>query len=114
MATVNITVMNDADFYRTFVYQTTADVPIDITGASMQMMLRRHARDEVALLRLGTDTGEIVLIDAVNGKFTVRITQYELERLDLGDYDHSLIMTRGGMKTSIWSGILTNNPGPSR
>lgn len=119
MATVNITVANDADFYRVFQYATqnpdgSAGAPINITGAAMVMMLRRHAVDDVAELRLGTDTGEMVLTDPVNGKFSVRIVQDTLEHLDLGDYDHSNVMTLGGSKIGIWYGTFTNNPGPSR
>lgn len=114
MAIVNITVENDADFYRVFQYQTVAGVPIDITGGTLEMMLRRRAEDQVAVMRLGTDTGEFVLTDPVNGKFSLLIVQDVLERLGLGDFDHSNIMTRGGYKTKIWSGVFTNNPGPTR
>jgi hypothetical protein len=115
MAIVNITVENDADFYRLFQYVQASDgTPIDITGASMEMMLRRHAEDVTALLRLATDTGEIVLTDPVNGLFSVMIAQLVLEQLDLGSYDHSNIMTLGGLKTRIWSGTLVNNAGPTR
>lgn len=114
MATVNITVENDADFYRTFQYKTVDDDPINMTGASLEMMLRHHAEDAEAVMRLATDTGEIVLTDATNGFFSVLIRQEELERLDVGTYDHSNIMTLGGYKTKIWSGTLTNNAGPTR
>ena len=48
MAIVNITVQNDADFYRTFIWQTIAGAPIDLTGGAMEMMLRRHATDKAA------------------------------------------------------------------
>ena len=114
MATVNITTANDADFYRTFVWQTLAGVAIDLTGGTMEMMLRRHAKDDVAFLRLATDSGEIVFTDPVNGQFTVRITQLTLERLALGDYDQSNIFNRGGNKVRVWSGTLTNNAGATR
>jgi hypothetical protein len=114
MTTVNITVTNDADFYRTFQYVTVAGDPIDITGSQMVMMLRRRATDNAALMRLGTDTGEIVLIDPVNGKFTVKIRQYDLERLGLGEFAHSNIMTNAVGKQKVWSGALTNNAGPTR
>jgi hypothetical protein len=115
MATVNITVENDADFYRTFQYvMSSSNTPIDMTGASLEMMLRRHAEDAEALLRLGTDTGEIVLTDPPNGLFTVMIKQDALERLGLGSFDHSNIMTLGGLKTKIWNGTLINNAGPTR
>jgi hypothetical protein len=115
MAIVNITVGNDADFYRLFQYVTVdSSSPINITGASLEMMLRRHAADVDVVLRLGTDTGEIVITDPVNGFFTVKITQDALERLGLGDFDQSLIMTLAGLKTRIWGGTLTNNAGPTR
>jgi hypothetical protein len=115
MTTVNITVANDADFYRTFQYCTVDTlVPIDISNSEMEMMLRRHASDKAAVLRLGTDTGEIQQIDPTNGIFTIRIEQVALERLGLGDFDQSLIMIRGPGKLRIWSGKLTNNAGPTR
>jgi hypothetical protein len=116
MATVTITTQNDADFYRAFQYVTNAEVPvpIDMSGSSLEMMLRRRADDAVALMRLGTDTGEIVFVDATIGKFTIMIRQIELVRLGLGDFDHSLIMTQLGTKTRIWSGTLINNAGPTR
>ena len=114
MAIVNITVENDADFYRLFQYQTVSGVPIDISGVTLHMMLRRHASDDTALLRLATDTGEIVLVDPVQGKFSVRVAQAELERLGLGEYDQSLILTQGGFKRSVWTGTFVNNAGPSR
>lgn len=114
MAIVNITTQNDADFYRIFVWQTVALAPINLTGTTMEMMLRRHAADEAAVLRLATDTGEIVFTDAAGGQFTVRITQDALVRLGLGDFDHSNISTKGGIKTRVWSGLLTNNPGATR
>lgn len=114
MATVNITVENDADFYRAFQYVMASGAPINMSGASLEMMLRRHAEDAEALLRLATDTGEIVLSDPVNGLFTVYIAQLTLERLGLGSFDQSNIMTLGGLKTKIWSGTLVNNAGPTR
>jgi hypothetical protein len=115
MAIVNITVENDADFCRMFQYVMASDgTPIDITGASLEMMLRRHAADETAILRLATDTGDFMLTDPANGFFTLLIKQDVLVHLGLGDYDHSNIMTLGGYKTRIWSGTLTNNAGPTR
>jgi hypothetical protein len=114
MATVNIIVENDADFYRTFVWQTLAGAPIDLTGGAMEMMLRRHAADETALLRLGSDTGEIVFTSATTGQFTLRIAQATLQQLGLGDFDQSNIFSRNGYKVRIWSGTLTNNAGATR
>jgi hypothetical protein len=114
MAVVNITTQNDADFYRTFAWQTVAGVPINMTGMALEMMLRRHAEDQAAVLRLATDSGEIVLVNPTSGIFTVRISQDVLERLGLGDFDQSNIATRNGQKVRVWSGTLTNNAGATR
>jgi len=114
MTIVNITAVNDADFYRHFQYMTISGVPIDITGQEMVMMLRRRASDEVALMKLGTATGEIVLTDPTQGLFSIRILQADLERLALGTYDQSNVMSKDGYKRSVWTGTFTNNPGPSR
>ena len=114
MAVVNIITQNDADFYRTFAWQTVAGDPINLGGMLMEMMLRRHAADQAAVLRLGSDTGEIVFINPGMGQFTVRIAQAALERLGLGDFDQSAIASRGGYKVRVWSGTLTNNAGPTR
>lgn len=115
MTVVNITVENDADFYRAFQYVTIdTGTPINITGGTMEMMLRHHAEDVEALLRLATDTGEIVLTNAATGSFTILIRQDVLERLGLGSFDHSNILTLNGLKRKIWSGTLVNNAGPTR
>ena len=115
MAVVNITIENDADFYRWFLYQTSGGVPIDLTGAEMTMKARRHAQDVTAQLALSTDTGEIVIVSPpTNGMFTLMIAQQRSVQLGLGSYDHSLIITQNGIKQLIWSGSLIVNPGPSR
>jgi hypothetical protein len=116
MSIVNIMVENDADFYHSFVYQTSDGAPIDLTGASMLMMLRNPASDVTVWLQLTTDPGMgIVITSPTTGTFTILITQSQLENLPVNAYDHSLVMTSpGGMKKRIWSGTLTNSAGPSR
>jgi hypothetical protein len=114
MAIVNITAENDADFYRSFVYQTQSGKPIDLTGASMVMKLRRHAEDATAFLTLSTDSGEITVTNPAGGQFTIMITQQSLLELSLGPYEQSLIMTINSVKKKIWSGALVVEAGPSR
>ncbi|WP_028164131.1 hypothetical protein [Bradyrhizobium elkanii] len=117
MAIVNITTINDADFYRSFIYKTVADVPIDLTGVQLRMMLRKRATDVTVWLHLSNgDEGGITIIDAAAGRFSVLITQAQLERLPIDEYEHSLVMTSAGgtEQTSVWRGTLTNQAGPSR
>jgi hypothetical protein len=115
MAVVNITTQNDADWIRQFAYQTVSGVPIDLTGNKMRMGVRRHAEDVAEQLLLTTENSGITITDAPNGLFTVWISQDQLVRLQLGDYDHSLVrLPSTGMQLRIWSGLLTVNAGPSR
>jgi hypothetical protein len=119
MATVDITAENDADFFQAFQYVVAnADgsngPPIDMTGGTLEMMLRHDAADVTAVLRLGTDTGEFQITDPVNGMFSLFISQATLERLIVGSYDHSNIMTRDGRKTRIWSGTILVTAGATR
>jgi hypothetical protein len=119
MAIVNITVTNDADFNRLFQYATqnpdgSIGAPINLVGATLEMMLRRDAADVTAYLRLGSDTGEIIMTDPVAGKFVIYIPQAVLEQLPLGSYDHSNIMSVGPYKTCVWSGTFVINAGPTR
>lgn len=114
MAIVNITVENDADFYRAFLYQYTDGSPIDLTGNTMKMGIRKRAEAAVEEMLLTTENGGIAITDAVNGAFTVHITQGQLVELPTGDHEHSLIRMTGGLSLRVWSGLLTNNAGASR
>jgi hypothetical protein len=115
MATVNITVSNDADFSRSFQFKTDAGVPISIVGGTFEMMLRRHVEDATVMLRLSTDpSGGISIVDGPNGIFNIYIPQATLEQLQPGSFEQSLIMTSGTTKRKIWSGTLTNNVGATR
>jgi hypothetical protein len=86
MAIVNITVENDADFYRQFAYQTVDGDPIDLTGNTLRMGIRRRAADITEGMLLTTENGALAIVDPPNGIFTVRITQDQLVHLQLGDY----------------------------
>jgi hypothetical protein len=114
MAICNITAENDADFYRSFSYQTIEGAPIDLTNCPMVMKLRKQAFDVAALEMLSTDTGEIVVDPLVVGRFTLWLTQDRLVRLQTGDYAQSLIATINAIKVKIWSGVFTITAGPSR
>jgi hypothetical protein len=114
MAIVNITVENDADFYRQFAYQLVDGTPIDLTGLTMLMGIRRLAADVTEEMELTTENGGLAITDPPNGKFTVLITQDQLVHLPLGDFEHSLILLNGSARYRMWSGALTINAGASR
>jgi hypothetical protein len=119
MAICIITTENDADFIYSFVYQSLDSLgnvigPINLTGDTMRMGLRKNASDVDELLLLTTENGGLTITDPVNGKFTVTILQTQLIQLPLDTFDHSLVRFHGSNTLRIWSGTLTNTPGASR
>jgi hypothetical protein len=115
MAIVNITVFNDADFYRGFIYKTQDGAPVNLTGSAFVMKLRRRAEDATVFLSLSTDPGEgITIISAAGGEFSILVTQLQLLELGLGTFEQSLVMDQNGLKQDIWHGDFIVNAGPSR
>jgi hypothetical protein len=115
MTIVNITTTSDADFYRGFAYQDLNANPIDLTGSTMHMGVRKNADDATELMLLTTASGGgIIITNATAGQFTVWITQDQLRRLAPDQYVHSLIRDTGTLQLEMWSGTLTHSAGPSR
>jgi hypothetical protein len=112
---VNISTRSDADFIRTFVYQTTLGVPVDLTGSTLHMMARVHAADVTVMLDLTMANGDITITNAAAGQFSIWIPLATLSRLPANNYDHSLIRYRPDLKTEeIWYGTLTHTIGATR
>jgi hypothetical protein len=115
MPIVNITTESDHDFYRQFVYEQSDGTPIDLTGSVMWMTVRKHATDATAVFKVSTVEGDIVLTDAVNGTFTLRLSQELLLPIEPGEYVQALIrQPPGGMHLKVWSGTLIHAAGVGR
>lgn len=116
MPIVNIITKSDVAFVRAFAYADQSNAPIDLTGYAMWMKLRLSAVDSNVWLRLGTDTGEIVVTDATNGKFKLVIPQRKLADLPPNTYVHSLVRSNGAAlgPLPVWTGTLIHSKGPSR
>lgn len=113
-STVNLIASNDADYTRGFTYQTVSAVPINLTGSTFRMGVRKHASDVTEIILLSTENGGVTITDGVNGKFSITITQANLLKIEPGDYEHSLIRTKDGAKSALWRGALTVKAGASR
>jgi hypothetical protein len=112
MAIVNIICQNDADLIRGFSYQHVDLTPVDLTGNTLRMGVRKHAEDIEEQLLLTTENGGFVIDGA--GHFTMTISHNNLLNMAIGDYDQSLVRMVGAATLRIWSGTLTVNAGPSR
>lgn len=119
---VDIVTFSDADLIRTFYYrQIDTLTPVDLTGCSMRMMVRKAADDATVFIELSTGIGSsglapnIFITDTINGIFGIEITRQMLLTVAPGVYVHSLIMQNiNGIRTDIWRGTLTHSIGPTR
>jgi hypothetical protein len=115
---VDITTYSDAGFTRSFIYETSTFVPIDLTNKKMHMHVRAKAADATVFMALSNDEGDasnIVVTDALNGRFTIKIPYETMTRLPTGVYEQSLIVTDyNGKRDDIWRGTLTHIAGPTR
>jgi hypothetical protein len=107
---------NDSDYIRSFLYRwVDGGPPIDITGNTFRMGIRRRAEDVAEELLLTTETGEFITTDGPGGAFTMAITMAQLLDLPIGAYVHSLVMLLPtGEHRLMWTGTLNNAAGPSR
>lgn len=113
-ATVAIRARTNADWSRAFVYQDTAGNPIDITGATFKMTVRKRADTAEALVVSTPDKG-IKLTTPAAGKFSVKLSQSQLNSLGPGEFVHDLIAVfPSGSIEPIWEGTLVNVQGVTR
>jgi hypothetical protein len=121
-AEVNINTYSDADF--SYAFQMGMQdpngvnpvVPYDLTGHTLLMMVRKDPDDaEVFISLTSADIAEIDITDPANGLFSIMIGRDRLQRMEPGDYVHSLIMVQpSGVHEDVWRGILTHADGPTR
>ena len=125
-ATVNITLENDADFFQQFQY-TLADgvTPISIAGATFVFAVRRSLSDPNTLFKVtsnASSSGQIQIVDAVNGIFGLWIAKAQILAAPLGTWYHSLVVTipvlTGAfpptISTPLWSGQVVIANGAAR
>lgn len=116
MQTLNLVTYSDADLVKAFLYQTAAGVPIDLTGWSLRMQVRKQANDHTAEFECSTHNGRIWWNNQAEGAFTLTIPVAILSILIPGTYTQSLIATDSSdlLRRDIWRGALEHEAGPTR
>lgn len=115
-STVDLTTYTDADMVRSFFYQLIDGTPIDLTGYSLRLMVRRQPDDATAQFECSTFNGRIWFNDPTLGAFTLQIPVSVLSILEPHTYTHSLICTDpiSLLRKDIWRGSLFHAAGPTR
>ena len=116
MQNVDLETYTDADLVRSYRYQTIGGEPIDLTGWSLRLMVRKQANDPTAMFECTTQNGRIWFNDAATGAFTLQIPVAILMSLAPGSYDQSLIGTEPTslLRRDLWRGALEHAAGPTR
>lgn len=95
----------------------TARPGLDLTGASLNFMVRRSGDATEALIALTSvaSAGIAISVTPTDGKFTLAIPIARLAGIAAGSYVHSLIRTHAdGIKEAVWHGTLQHQIGPTR
>lgn len=88
---LDIEIEQGATFELVFIYQDELGNPIDLTGMTARMQLRRQYKSPEVLIELSNANGRIIF-DPYAGKITLRIAATDTEGLTgSGVYDLELI-----------------------
>lgn len=101
----SFTVDQGSTFYLNLIYQDSDGVPIDITGNTARMQLRR-AFNSVVDLTLTSASGDIV-ITGNTGNILITISDTDTGLLEAGFYLYDLELDNGGVITRLIQGQIT-------
>lgn len=76
---------------------SVSGVPVNISGWSVEMMLKTSFADVTPLLTLTTANGGLVIVDGPNGRLQVTLTQAQTSALSLGRVRFDAIRTDNGV-----------------
>jgi hypothetical protein len=102
----SFTIVQGSTFYLNLIYQDSDGVPINLTGNTARMQLRRTFTSPVADLTLTTASGAIVITGAT-GNILITITDELTGPLEPGFYLYDLELDNGGVITRLIQGQIT-------
>jgi hypothetical protein len=119
--TAQVNIAKNEDWVVPFVYGSTDDLgaftPIDLTGSTLRLEIRKQETDKEALVWVdsGTEIGGIAITDADGGEFTITITRAGLAHLSAGTFVTDLVRVQpSGMVERIFEGPVTVVEGTTR
>jgi hypothetical protein len=99
-----LNIAKNEDWIVGFQLKESSGTPVDLTGYTFRMMIRKHETDHEALVVLETpDNGIEIQEPAYYGKFLIWITRDKLARLYPGEYVSDMLYTRpDGVVQRMW------------
>lgn len=108
----SITISQGDDDEREFVWESPPGTPVDITGASIRMQIRKGPADSnpevIGIDDTGTTDGVIILSDPTNGTFETLFNRDATKKLvDKQKYQYDVEITLDGIRTTIVAGNVS-------
>lgn len=116
-ATIDLTIYKGATFSKGIQWKTgSSPVPVNLTGCTARMQIRKTVNDSTILDTLTTENGRLVIEDAVNGKIRINIapeisTAYTF---NIGVYDLEIVFPSTGRIERIIEGCFSAIPEVTR
>jgi hypothetical protein len=110
---LDIDISQDADWNDPFQIVEMTDVPLDLTGAILELYIRpRFAHDTLLKKLSSVGSGGIVIDDASLGMAYFFVDRsIVLADLPIGEWQQFFVMTQGTLQTELWRGQLRVHPG---
>ena len=107
--TYNITMDQGAQWTLTVVYEDSNGNPINLTGYTARMQLRKKFDSTTAVLTLATG-GQGITITGPTGTIAITATDEQTGTIDGGLYVYDLELDNGGVITRLIQGQVTVSP----
>lgn len=116
-ANIDLTVYKGATFSKGFQWKTgSSPVPVNLTGCTARMQIRKNVNDENILDTLTTENGKLSIEDAVNGKVRINISAAASSAYTFtsGVYDLEIVFPSTGRIERIIEGCFSAIPEVTR
>jgi hypothetical protein len=112
--TYNLTIYQGATFRQSIIWRNADSTPIDLTGYTARMQIRKSVRATTTEADMTTENSGIV-ISALTGEIELNLTAVQTAAIDIQDgvYDLELIDADGTV-TRLMEGSVTVSPEVTR
>ena len=118
--TGQMNVAKNEDWVVPFLYQMVDETgtvvsPIDLTGSTLKLALRKQEIDHEALVLVFSPDGGIMLTNPTQGLFQVVILRNLLSNLEAGQYFADMVrLMPNGYQERMWEGVAVVVEGTTR
>jgi hypothetical protein len=87
---------------------TLVFTPIDLTGSTIKLAIRKHEDDHEATVWVDSSNNGIYITNAVGGSFYILITREKLLQVAPGDYVSDMVrLMPNGQQERLWEGTVS-------